>query len=112
MAYCSRACRWSQELGSEFTKSWRSSVRAVWAKCTLRWSTPDSTRARREELRRRVWRAIAALPADHPEIMVLRDFHGLSYDELAQALGLKVGMVMSRLPPRGDVARAAHRGGC
>jgi RNA polymerase sigma-70 factor (ECF subfamily) len=53
--------------------------------------------ARREELRRRVWRAIAALPADHREIVVLRDFHGLSYDELAQALGLKVGTVMSRL---------------
>jgi RNA polymerase sigma-70 factor (ECF subfamily) len=49
------------------------------------------------ELRRRVWRAIAALSADHREILVLRDFHGLSYDELAQALGIPIGTVMSRL---------------
>jgi RNA polymerase sigma-70 factor (ECF subfamily) len=51
----------------------------------------------RAELRRRVWRAIAALSADHREIVVLRDFHGLSYDELAQMLGIRIGTVMSRL---------------
>ena len=51
----------------------------------------------RAELQRRVWRAIAALSADHREIVVLRDFHGLSYDELAQALGIRIGTVMSRL---------------
>jgi RNA polymerase sigma-70 factor, ECF subfamily len=53
--------------------------------------------AHRTELRRRVWRAIATLSPDHREIVVLRDFHGLSYDELAQALGIKIGTVMSRL---------------
>jgi RNA polymerase sigma-70 factor (ECF subfamily) len=59
---------------------------------------PDPEEAvRRAELRRRVWRAIAALSDDHREIVVLRDFHGLSYDELAQALGIKIGTVMSRL---------------
>jgi len=57
---------------------------------------PEET-ARRAELRRRVWRAMAALSADHREIVVLRDFHGLSYDELAQTLDLKAGTVMSRL---------------
>jgi len=57
---------------------------------------PEET-ARRAELRRRVWRAMAALSADHREIVVLRDFHGLSYDELAQVLEIKPGTVMSRL---------------
>jgi RNA polymerase sigma-70 factor (ECF subfamily) len=59
---------------------------------------PDPEEAvRRTELRRRVWQAIAALSADHREIVVLRDFHGLSYDELAHALGIRIGTVMSRL---------------
>jgi RNA polymerase sigma-70 factor (ECF subfamily) len=59
---------------------------------------PDPEEAvRQEELRRRVWRAIAVLSADHREIVVLRDFHGLSYDELARALGIRIGTVMSRL---------------
>jgi RNA polymerase sigma-70 factor (ECF subfamily) len=52
---------------------------------------------RRAELRRRVWRAMAALSADHREIVVLRDYHGLSYHELAQTLGIRIGTVMSRL---------------
>jgi len=61
-------------------------------------SAPDPEEAvHRMELRRRVWRAIAALSEDHREIVVLRDFHGLSYDDLARALGIKVGTVMSRL---------------
>lgn len=53
--------------------------------------------ATRADLRRRVWRAMATLGADHREIVVLRDFHGLSYDELAQAIGIPIGTVMSRL---------------
>jgi RNA polymerase sigma-70 factor (ECF subfamily) len=57
---------------------------------------PEET-VRQAELRRRVWRAIAALSADHREIVVMRDFHGLSYDELALALGIRIGTVMSRL---------------
>jgi RNA polymerase sigma-70 factor (ECF subfamily) len=49
------------------------------------------------ELRRRVWRAMSALSVDHREIVVLRDFHGLSYDEIARVLQIKGGTVMSRL---------------
>jgi len=40
---------------------------------------------------------MGALSADHREIVVLRDFHGLSYDELAEALEIRPGTVMSRL---------------
>jgi RNA polymerase sigma-70 factor (ECF subfamily) len=61
-------------------------------------AAPDpEEEAMRADLRRRVWRAIATLGADHREIVVLRDFHGLSYDELAHAIGIPLGTVMSRL---------------
>ena len=53
--------------------------------------------AGREELRRRVWRALSRLSEDHREIVVLRDFHGLSYEEIAHVLDIKIGTVMSRL---------------
>jgi RNA polymerase sigma-70 factor (ECF subfamily) len=59
---------------------------------------PDPEEAAgREELRRWVWRALSRLSEDHREIVVLRDFHGLSYDEIAHVLDIKVGTVMSRL---------------
>lgn len=51
----------------------------------------------RRELKERVWCALAALPAEKREIIVLRDFHDLSYSELAQVLGIPIGTVMSRL---------------
>ena len=41
---------------------------------------------RRRELRQRVWRALAELPAAKREIVVLRDFHDLSYSDIAQVL--------------------------
>ena len=52
---------------------------------------------RRRELRERVWRALAALPAAKREIIVLRDFHDLSYSDIAQVLDIPIGTVMSRL---------------
>ena len=59
---------------------------------------PDPEEAAgREELRRRVWRALSRLSEDHREIVVLRDFHGLSYEEIAHVLDIKIGTVMSRL---------------
>ena len=51
----------------------------------------------RQELKARVWRALAALPAEKREIIVLRDFHDLSYADIAQVLGIPIGTVMSRL---------------
>jgi RNA polymerase sigma-70 factor (ECF subfamily) len=57
---------------------------------------PEET-AGREELRRRVWSALSRLSEGQREIVVLRDFHGLSYEEIAHVLDIKVGTVMSRL---------------
>ncbi len=41
--------------------------------------------------------AIAALPADFREALVLRDLQGLEYREIAEVTGAPIGTVMSRL---------------
>lgn len=45
----------------------------------------------------RVWRALAGLPFDQRAAIVLREIEGLSYDEIAESLGIAVGTVKSRL---------------
>jgi RNA polymerase sigma-70 factor (ECF subfamily) len=50
-----------------------------------------------EEERRHVHAAIAALPLQFREVLVLREFHELSYREIAEVIGTPVGTVMSRL---------------
>jgi RNA polymerase sigma-70 factor (ECF subfamily) len=45
----------------------------------------------------RLRRAIAALPPPFLEILVMRDVNGLSYRDIAEATGLPMGTVMSRL---------------
>jgi RNA polymerase sigma-70 factor (ECF subfamily) len=42
-------------------------------------------------------RAIASLPPKHRAVLALREVQGLSYDEIAQNLGIARGTVMSRL---------------
>ena len=44
-----------------------------------------------------VWHALAELPFDQRTAIVLREIHGLSYDEIAASLGVAVGTVKSRL---------------
>ena len=44
-----------------------------------------------------IQRALARLPADKREIIVLRDYLDLSYAEIADVLGIAHGTVMSRL---------------
>jgi RNA polymerase sigma-70 factor (ECF subfamily) len=41
--------------------------------------------------------AIANLPLEFREIVILRDVQGLSYGEIAEVAGIPVGTVMSRL---------------
>ena len=53
--------------------------------------------AERRELQGRVWRAISELSDAHREIVVLRDYHDLSYREIAGVLAIPEGTVMSRL---------------
>ena len=47
--------------------------------------------------RQRVHRALASLPQPLREILVLREFDDLSYQEIAEVIGAPVGTVMSRL---------------
>jgi RNA polymerase sigma-70 factor (ECF subfamily) len=53
--------------------------------------------AEQTELREAVWRAIGELPAALRETVILREFHGLSYAEIAQALGVPPTTITSRL---------------
>ena len=57
---------------------------------------PDAD-AERAELQRRVWRALAALGDVHREVLVLRDYQDLSYEEISAVLHVPLGTVMSRL---------------
>lgn len=49
------------------------------------------------ETRERIAAALARLPHDHRAILVLREIEGLSYPEIAFALGVAEGTVKSRL---------------
>lgn len=53
--------------------------------------------AERNERRDRVWQAILALSSKYREIIVMSHFQGMSYKEIAAALGIPMGTVMSRL---------------
>ncbi|HET7500191.1 MAG TPA: sigma-70 family RNA polymerase sigma factor [Kofleriaceae bacterium] len=53
-----------------------------------------------------VARAVAQLSADHRAVILLREVHGLSYDEIAAALEISPGTVRSRLSRARDELRA------
>lgn len=58
-------------------------------------AVPAGTRA--VEVQMDVQAAVASLPDAHREVIVLREFKGLSYDEMADVLGVPRGTVESRL---------------
>lgn len=51
----------------------------------------------RTETLERVRGAVAALGADHREVLTLVALEGMAYDEVARALGIPIGTVTSRL---------------
>ena len=53
--------------------------------------------AQRRELREQIDAALAELSPDHRAVVQLREFEGLDYAEIAQAVGCSIGTVMSRL---------------
>jgi len=57
---------------------------------------PEAVRTRRE-LADVLHAAMAQLSEEHRAIIVLREVEGLSYDEMAEVLGIRKGTVMSRL---------------
>ena len=63
---------------------------------------PDQTlspqdEAERRELREAIDRGLEALTPEHRQVLVLREMHQLSYDEIADVLSLDVGTVKSRI---------------
>jgi RNA polymerase sigma-70 factor (ECF subfamily) len=56
-----------------------------------------------------VWQALDALPFDQRTAIVLREIHGLSYDEIAASLGVAVGTVKSRLARARTTLRSSLR---
>jgi RNA polymerase sigma-70 factor (ECF subfamily) len=55
--------------------------------------------------------AIAALPVDYREVLILREFEGLSYREIAEVVSAPIGTVMSRLSRARDRLAATVLGG-
>lgn len=52
---------------------------------------------RRQEMASRLTAAMDALPSYHRAVIVMREIDGLSYEEMAQAMGVSKGTIMSRL---------------
>lgn len=52
---------------------------------------------RRGEIRARIQTALDALPPYHRGVIVMREVEGMSYEEMAQAMGVSKGTIMSRL---------------
>jgi RNA polymerase sigma-70 factor (ECF subfamily) len=63
-----------------------------------RFSSADPVDAvRRREIAARLLTALDALPSYHRAVVVMREIDGLSYEEMAQAMGVSKGTIMSRL---------------
>ncbi len=61
-------------------------------------ATMDPERdAKKAQLRAKVWHSLSKLSPAMREILVLRDYHDLSYSEIAATLCIPLGTVMSRL---------------
>jgi RNA polymerase sigma-70 factor (ECF subfamily) len=67
---------------------------------------PDRLLQQRE-VADRVWGALGQLPFDQRTVIVLREIDGLSYEEIAESLGVAVGTVKSRLARARGTLRAA-----
>ncbi|MGH7439810.1 MAG: sigma-70 family RNA polymerase sigma factor, partial [Polyangiaceae bacterium] len=52
---------------------------------------------RRREIAASLQTALDALPSYHRAVIVLREIEGMSYEEMAQAMGVSKGTIMSRL---------------
>lgn len=53
--------------------------------------------AERSELRRQIEEGLAALPPDYRQVLILRELHQQTYDEISAILALDIGTVKSRI---------------
>ena len=74
----------------------RGSLHPVSEFSAVEWRTPETSAAAADEIRI-VRRAIASLPRRQRDVLVMREYGELTYQEIAVALGIGSGTVMSRL---------------
>lgn len=60
------------------------------------WTNPTE-RLERDELRQRIERALGKLTDAHRTVLVLHEFEGMEYKQIAKEVGISIGTVMSRL---------------
>lgn len=60
-------------------------------------SASPQAMAERGELRAQIEAGLAALPPDYRQVLVLREIHQRTYDEIAEILSLDLGTVKSRI---------------
>lgn len=60
------------------------------------WVNPTE-RLEREELRKRIESAMSKLTEAHRTVLVLHEFEGMEYKQIAEVVGISIGTVMSRL---------------
>lgn len=60
-------------------------------------TVPPDRQVHQDDARRRVARALSQLGDEEREALVLKEFEGLKYREIAERMGCPIGTVMSRL---------------
>ena len=64
---------------------------------TVSSSLREGPAAERSELRQQIEDGLSALSPEHRQVLILREMHQLTYDEIADTLSLDVGTVKSRI---------------
>ncbi len=73
-------------------------------------TTTSPAAARQAEARLDLATMLASLSAEHRAVIVLRELQGLSYEEMARALGVPRGTVESRLHRAREELRQRYKG--
>jgi RNA polymerase sigma-70 factor (ECF subfamily) len=91
-------CRIARNVAHDRRRGWWSRIRAplVEEPASSVAPAPDEVFAAAETALA-VRRALSRLPEKHRTVLVLRELEGMSYEEIAEALGIPVGTVESRL---------------
>jgi RNA polymerase sigma-70 factor (ECF subfamily) len=95
-------CRIARNVAHDRRRTWWSRIRAPMDEAALEARPAEDDPPADEALAaaqsaRTVRRALAALPEKHRVVLTLREVEGMSYEEIAVALGVPVGTVESRL---------------